>query len=562
MAPGKAHKQNTEAQEPVDEAEACRSDVCRSHMSVETLKNLCSQLNLSTEGNKADLIERLTCVGDMTQLLLGHLRESGENIEGGVFEDTQDEDEAMQGDMFQEECPSFDRSLQPLGEEESRVKRTKKAGKEFKDTSDIKTLLREIKHLREDVNIISGRIESSKVRAEIHKNWPDIKFERSRDQFEYNVLCAIGHDLDLALSASTEDKAIQHIEDARVKTLDRTEVAVELPQSKNEGLSIYGETIERVRQVANIKQQSKRKYSSEGRFFRGSEFYDNSRSKHGRQEPYYSEGGKIGPIWQKEKEIMPSHATTVMDWGTMQIIVPQDRTDAHLEERQANLRRHRDILHKAETQANYSRAPMNSRGFNAPYKIQLMMALSNHRSRRLFYSKLERRNKLCLCTFRPIGLCVSSCNGMSSNNNNYRTNLDFSSLVADYVASPTSGDSTSKFRRNFPSKPKWINRAIEQPKLEVYGNTNDFLNGLLVQAHNVLLPRSSYDHKLKAIWGDFIDFCNAYKLVALPASQESLLAYLIWSDIRGRTLKPSLVLTAISNQHNAQNLPDPTKCYK
>ncbi|CAG8651577.1 23784_t:CDS:2, partial [Gigaspora rosea] len=88
------------------------------------------------------------------------------------------------------------------------------------------------------------------------------------------------------------------------------------------------------------------------------------------------------------------------------------------------------------------------------------------------------------------------------------------------------------------------------------------LSGLLAQAHKFLLPKSSYDRKLKAIWEDFIDFCNAHELVALPASRDSVLAYLVWSDIRGRTVKPTLVLTAISNQHSGQNLSDPTKSYE
>ncbi|CAG8668820.1 22659_t:CDS:2, partial [Gigaspora rosea] len=70
---------------------------------------------------------------------------------------------------------------------------------------------------------------------------------------------------------------------------------------------------------------------------------------------------------------------------------------------------------------------------------------------------------------------------------------------------------------------------------------------------------SLYDRELKAIWEDFIDFCNTHELVALPASRDSVLAYLVWSDIRGRTVKPALVLTAISNQHSGENLSDSTK---
>ncbi|CAG8596490.1 44464_t:CDS:2 [Gigaspora margarita] len=183
------------------------------------------------------------------------------------------------------------------------------------------------------------------------------------------------------VSASNGDEVIHHIESARTKTLDRTvvlnvtkeygwEVAVELLQSKSEGLSAYSEIIKRARQAASLKQQGKKKYSNEKQFFRGSEFYER--------------------------------------------------------------------------------------------------------------------------------------------------------------------DATSKSRRNFPAKSKWGNRTIKQSELEIHGT----------------------------IWEDFIDFCNAHELVALLASRDSVLAYLVWSDIRGRTVKPTLVLTAISNQHSGQNLSDPTKSYE
>ncbi|CAG8531548.1 8654_t:CDS:2 [Gigaspora rosea] len=73
--------------------------------------------------------------------------------------------------------------------------------------------------------IFSVQVEVSNIRSELHKNWPDVKFERSRDQFEYNALCAIGNNLNLAFEYGYE-------------------VAFELPQSKSESLSVYEEMIE------------------------------------------------------------------------------------------------------------------------------------------------------------------------------------------------------------------------------------------------------------------------------------------------------------------------------
>ncbi|CAG8852804.1 14701_t:CDS:2, partial [Gigaspora margarita] len=173
-----------------------------------------------------------------------------ESMEEEAFENTHNEEETNQ-EGEQKEC--------------------------LKDAADIKALLKKIKHLRED-------------------------FERARDQFEYNALCTIENDSDLALSTSTGDETARHIESARTKKLDRTvvlnvakeydwEVAVELPQSKSEGLSVYDEIIERARQAASLKQQGKRKYSNENSF-RASEFYEKSGFKsrsHWRQGPYSSD---------------------------------------------------------------------------------------------------------------------------------------------------------------------------------------------------------------------------------------------------------------------------------
>ncbi|CAG8608588.1 8326_t:CDS:1, partial [Cetraspora pellucida] len=135
-----------------------------------------------------------------------------------------DEEDANHEDAFCCGSPTFSISSKLTSDVEAHEKRSKRIKKEFRDTADIKALLQEIKHLREDVNSISERVEVSSLRSKIHKNWPDVKFKRARDQFEYNALCAIGNDLDLALSATTEEEAIRHIDSARTRTLDRTVV--------------------------------------------------------------------------------------------------------------------------------------------------------------------------------------------------------------------------------------------------------------------------------------------------------------------------------------------------
>ncbi|CAG8520500.1 16164_t:CDS:2, partial [Racocetra persica] len=257
---------------------------------------------------KADLIEHFMIASNLAQ---SQKNISSSNMEGEVWENMHEEGDTNQENICHSISPAFSVSSKPISDDESRRRKPKRMKRESKD----------------------ARVEISNIRLELHKNWPDIKFERSRDQFEYNALCAIGNDLDLALSTSTADEA-----------------GLETDHTGNKN---------------SIHQKEK----------------------------------EIDCIVPKEKEMIHSRITTMEAWGTTQIIAPQDRIDDHLK-------------------------------------------------------------------------------------------------------------------------------------------------------------------KTRVIWDDFIDFCNAYKLVALPASQNSVLAYLIWSDMRGRALKSTLVLTAIANQHSAHNLPDPTKNYK
>ncbi|CAG8780245.1 670_t:CDS:2, partial [Ambispora leptoticha] len=85
---------------------------------------------------------------------------------------------------------------------------------------------------------------------------------------------------------------------------------------------------------------------------------------------------------------------------------------------------------------------------------------------------------------------ISPCNRMPGNYNNYHTDLGIGPMV---------------------------DRTIEQQKLEIHGNSDDILNKFLSCAQNILLPKSLYDKKLKAIWHDFADFCRAHNLTPLPS---------------------------------------------
>ncbi|CAG8771070.1 5574_t:CDS:2, partial [Cetraspora pellucida] len=108
----KVYKQTAELLEVGDKIESRQSDVHYLYMLVKTLKNLCTWLNLSTEGKKANLIEHLKCFDNLTQSPLDLLSGSEENIKSEIFVEN------------------------------------KKIEKESKDVTEIKALLREIKYLR------------------------------------------------------------------------------------------------------------------------------------------------------------------------------------------------------------------------------------------------------------------------------------------------------------------------------------------------------------------------------------------------------------------------------
>ncbi|CAG8491033.1 16269_t:CDS:2, partial [Racocetra fulgida] len=137
--------------------------------------------------------------------------------------------------------------------------------------------------------------------------------DQEKHQFEYNALCAIGNDLDMALSATFEDEAIRFVESAHAKTADRTvvlnvakeygwEVATALPQSKNEDLVEYG--INHTEDETLMSQTEKE------------------------VDHICLRRQKLLTIVQ-EKETHPSHAITAEESVTMQIIVSLDLINIH-----------------------------------------------------------------------------------------------------------------------------------------------------------------------------------------------------------------------------------------
>ncbi|CAG8684871.1 2675_t:CDS:2, partial [Dentiscutata heterogama] len=160
------------------------------------LREQTGEIETCRKGNKADLIECLMTASGLAQPWQNISDETMDGMEGEVFR----EDDTNQEGIFCGGSPTFSMLAKALSNDELHEKKSKRVKREAKDVGNIKALLNKIKHF------------------------------------------------------------------IRTKTLDRTvvlnvakdfgwEVAVELSQLKNEGLSAYSETIEWARQAANLKQQ-------------------------------------------------------------------------------------------------------------------------------------------------------------------------------------------------------------------------------------------------------------------------------------------------------------------
>lgn len=65
------------------------------------------------------------------------------------------------------------------------------------------------------LNSMTAQIQDTRQKVEINDMWPNHKFERYRDQHEYDTLRLVGRDLDFAMESRSVHEAINCIESAR-----------------------------------------------------------------------------------------------------------------------------------------------------------------------------------------------------------------------------------------------------------------------------------------------------------------------------------------------------------
>ncbi|CAG8566465.1 9257_t:CDS:1, partial [Racocetra persica] len=107
------------------------------------------------KGNKADLIERLMIASDLTQQRPNNLSKGSESLEREMFENTYSTEKINQENKLRCKSPSFSILSKLFSNDESYNKRQKRVKREAKDLTEFEILLKEIKLLRKDMNIIT-----------------------------------------------------------------------------------------------------------------------------------------------------------------------------------------------------------------------------------------------------------------------------------------------------------------------------------------------------------------------------------------------------------------------
>ncbi|CAG8504357.1 4450_t:CDS:1 [Acaulospora morrowiae] len=109
-----------------------------------------------------------------------------------------------------------------------------------------------------------AQVHDTKQRVEVNETWQKHKFEKSRDQHEYNALRKIGKELDLAMESRSTTEVVDYINNARelaasrMFTLRVTEgygwdIASALPDTQDDWMKGKDSLIEKVKTLVEVK---------------------------------------------------------------------------------------------------------------------------------------------------------------------------------------------------------------------------------------------------------------------------------------------------------------------
>ncbi|CAG8445749.1 16651_t:CDS:1 [Acaulospora morrowiae] len=130
--------------------------------------------------------------------------------------------------------------------------------------SEFKKLESVILNFNDRLNSVTDQVYDTCQKVKIDKTWPVHKFEKNRDQHEYDSLRIIRKELDLALKSRDLDEVVIHIDRARKETENRIftirvaegygwNIVSVLPDTQDEWMKGKNELIEKAKTLVDAK---------------------------------------------------------------------------------------------------------------------------------------------------------------------------------------------------------------------------------------------------------------------------------------------------------------------
>ncbi|CAG8513685.1 26233_t:CDS:2, partial [Gigaspora rosea] len=229
------------------------------------LEEVCRGLGIPTEGTKADLIQKIR---DFSNEGNRDISEQSENVNKVSNEN----DDELTGEYLNEEKDILEYDLQTQTLRELAQKSKGKAKiplpkpalpnikeQDPKITGETKPA---ILGFDDRLNSVIAQIQDTRQRVEINDAWPNHKFEKYRDQHEYDTLRLVGRELDLAMESRNVQDAINCIESVREKIANRMftlrvaegygwDIAAALPNTQDDWLKRKDSLIKKAKALAD-----------------------------------------------------------------------------------------------------------------------------------------------------------------------------------------------------------------------------------------------------------------------------------------------------------------------
>ncbi|CAG8715030.1 2759_t:CDS:1, partial [Acaulospora morrowiae] len=265
------------------------------------LENVCQALGIATNGIKADLIQRLrrhlkgknraksndseiTCRNEEEcQNMVGHdhlsdtseidlnqqartLRELARLSRKGVEpRDSLDREQSL---SLENDRPEPKQNL--LNKKRRLPSDEDRESTENKMLTEFKRLESAVLTMNDKLNNVTAQVHDTRQKVEVNETWQKHKFEKSRDQHEYDALRKIGKELDLAMESRSTMEVVDHINNAREIALNRIftlrvaegygwDIASALPDTQNDWMKGKDSLIEKAKTLVEVKKVKRQK---------------------------------------------------------------------------------------------------------------------------------------------------------------------------------------------------------------------------------------------------------------------------------------------------------------